>query len=190
MAKSKIVLINGQPGVGKTTLAAKLARDLPMPLMGKDMLKEFFFDQLEVTGREDSRVLGGAVSEMLYILAEAYLAADKTLILENAFYAEFARPRFSDLLEKYPAECLELYCFTDPMTRRQRFETRIASGERHSGHADTVNDHSDEELAERYAPLQIGNMIRVDTTHFGETEYDVLLTKIRALLEGVEPHAD
>ena len=64
----KIVIINGIPGTGKTTIAKPLADQLGFPLISKDTIKEFLFDTIGVGDREWSQMLGKASSEFLYSL--------------------------------------------------------------------------------------------------------------------------
>ncbi|MBF8186037.1 AAA family ATPase [Nonomuraea sp. K274] len=59
-----VVLVNGLPGAGKTTVARGLGRALGLPVFSKDDLKETLADMLERPGgvgeREWSRRLGAA----------------------------------------------------------------------------------------------------------------------------------
>lgn len=178
-----MILINGLPGTGKTTLVSRLSPDLGIPCMGKDQLKEFFFDTLGSDGREQSRLLGRAASQMLYILASEYLAAGQPLMVESAFFVEFARPEFKKVLDAHPAHVIEVYCFTEAMVRRERFQRRNESGERHQGHIDGTDlthlRDDDPEPLETYAPLELGKVIRVDTTRFDDQGYEQLLAELK-----------
>ena len=44
LVADRLVLVNGLPGAGKTTLAAALAAELAVPLVSKDALKEMLAD--------------------------------------------------------------------------------------------------------------------------------------------------
>lgn len=184
-AQPILILVNGLPGTGKTTLAAKLSRDLKLPCMGKDMLKEFFYDTLSIKGREQSRMIGQAVIEMLYTLAETYLSHKQSLIEECPFFVEFGRPKFQAILANHPARVIEVYCHTDKGERRKRVIDRNEGGDRHQGHVEALNylGVDDPEPFDDYAPLEIGDLIKVDTTHFGDSEYDLLLTDIRSRIK-------
>ena len=46
MDKPLIVLVNGPPGAGKSTLALRLADELMLPLLMRDQIKEVLFDTL------------------------------------------------------------------------------------------------------------------------------------------------
>lgn len=177
-----LILVNGLPGVGKTTLAAKLQADLGLPALGKDMLKEFLFDTIGIGGKDDSRLIGKAVSEMMYVLAADYAAAGRSIILESAYFAEFARPAFQQIVHAHRARIIEVYCSLDPAERRRRFNARNASGQRHPGHTDGDLPADEPEPLEVYAPIGIGTVIRLDTGQFGDAEYAQLLHTLQEQL--------
>jgi len=177
-----LILINGIPGSGKSTLTDKLQQDLGLPALRKDFLKEALFDELGVRDRQWSRLLGRIVSEWQYSAVEAFLSQGESLIAESAFFKEFAAAPISESVQKYGARCIELYCETDPDELVRRFNERRTDGTRHAGHADAEMVFSEALLAQ-YAPLEIGTTIHVDTTDFGEAEYQALLTKTKGLLD-------
>lgn len=47
MAAPLLVVIQGAPGSGKTTLVEKLRQDIGLPIIGKDDIKEMLFDHIE-----------------------------------------------------------------------------------------------------------------------------------------------
>jgi predicted kinase len=183
--KPLLIIVNGMPGSGKTTLARRLAQDTGILEFSKDDLKEFIFDQLGVGDREWSIAVGRASSEMLYAFADGMLSSGKDLILENAYYHSFAAPKLREITQRYDVRCLEVYCQLDSDERRRRFVARIESGKRHPGHADTIDyDVSNEEAdRKKYAPLSVGQLLTVDTDDFDDEEYNVFLHKIREFIK-------
>ncbi|HEX3568283.1 MAG TPA: ATP-binding protein [Candidatus Saccharimonadales bacterium] len=180
-----LVLVNGIPGTGKTTLARKLTKDLGMPCLGKDMLKEFLFDTLGVGDLTWSQTLGGATFRMLYEFIDHMLTRGESIIIECPFYADAARPVIAKTLKATNARLVEVYCTTDPAVRRQRFIDRNESGDRHPGHVDQNYYLAQANATEptKYPPLDLGTLIKVDTTSFGEADYQVLLQRVRAALQ-------
>lgn len=184
--KPQLIIVQGIPGSGKTTLSRKLAKDLNLPCIGKDDIKELYFEKMGTGDREWSRTLGRASANALFMLVNELLPTGKQFIAENAYWAEFAHDEFKDALSKANATALEIYCHTDSQVRRKRFLDRMHTGERHEGHVEMTSGHiADEDelvLNARYAPLEVGEVIRVDTTSFGEPEYQELLQRLRSLL--------
>lgn len=179
-----LVIVQGKPGTGKTTLSKRLAKDLSVHRMGKDDLKEFMFDEMGVGDRAWSTTLGRASSEMLYPLADAMLASGRPFILESAFDRSFAEPRLQAIVKELEARCLQIYCDLEPTERRRRFIARNEGGERHPGHVDALNYDAGSEAmdSEKYAPLAVGEVWTVDTTHFGEPEYNMLLRRVATFM--------
>ena len=58
----RLLIVNGLPGSGKTTLSRELAPRLGLPLISKDDIKELLFDQLGWSDREQSKRFGGAAA--------------------------------------------------------------------------------------------------------------------------------
>jgi predicted kinase len=182
--KPRLLLINGQPGSGKTTLKRRLRTDLGWPAIGKDDLKEFLFDTLGVAASPAwSTTLGRVSTVDLNSTAEVLLSQGYNVIIESAFIYEFAYPDLKQVVEGANAKVLEVYCKCDAATRRKRFDSRRAAGERHVVHSDSINQMSDEEIAKRYAPLGLGETIYVDTTEFDDIAYAQLLQQVQEFVK-------
>lgn len=162
----RLVIVNGLPATGKTTLAKPLAKLLGIPLVAKDTIKEFLFDTLGTRDRSWSKTLGKASNDFLFELADILLADGQSVMIENAFHTSFAKPKLEEIFAKHKPEVIEIYCYTRPSIRYQRFVTRNESGDRHKGHADSENyrQNADPESLDVYGPLGLGRLIKIDTT--------------------------
>src|SRR5581483_4843901 len=83
---AQLILINGMPGAGKTTLAARLTQDLAVPCLGKDQLKEFLMDTLGTPDLAWSRTIGGATFRMLRAFIDLMAEEGKTVMIECPFH--------------------------------------------------------------------------------------------------------
>ena len=135
VVETVFVIVSGPPASGKSTLAPALARDLALPLVAKDTIKDALMSVLPVPDVETSRQLGrGAVAAMLAVAADSPIGA----VIESNFYRSVA----VDGLRRLPGRVVEVFCRCDQATARDRYAER--AGTRHAGHFDGVR--SSEEL--------------------------------------------
>jgi predicted kinase len=182
-----LVIVTGLPCTGKTTVAHRLAREIPLPIIAKDDIKECLFDSLGWSDREWSRKLGRATVLLMYQMVETLLRAGVPLITESYFRPELALAEFQEIQARAPFRPFVIECIAEGQVLMQRWRNRLANGERHPGHVDETT--SEEAVASillqgRNAPqLKIGNMCRViDTTDFFSIHFDQLIDEIRANL--------
>lgn len=183
MAKPLLVIFQGAPGVGKSTLSKQVAARTNIVLLGKDDIKEMLYDNLPQSDRKFSELQGFVSVMMLYTFAEAFLSKGYDVILDTALNANFARQDIrSRALEPTGANMLEIFCHVDEDTHRQRFEAR-AKTTRHPGHMDDSIVFGDIKL-EQYAPLAISDVIDIDTTSYDEAVFDKIIRAIKERQEG------
>jgi predicted kinase len=177
-----LIIINGMPATGKTTIARSLSEQLNVPVIAKDTIKEFLFDTLGVKDRDWSRLLGGTSNDVLYLLADALLGGGQSIIMESSFERKFARSQIKTLIQTYHPLVTEIYCTTERTVRRKRFMERNQSGKRHAGHLDHTNylADTDEEPIEKYSPLKFSaaQYIEIDTTDPRSVDIDTLATRL------------
>ena len=106
--KSFLVIVSGPPCTGKSTVAERLARDLELPLLSKDRIKEPLFDALGWSDRAWSRKLGAAALDILFMLAETELTAHRSFLLEGNFRPSQANAEFRRLMDKYSFDAFRL----------------------------------------------------------------------------------
>jgi predicted kinase len=177
-----LIIVQGGSASGKTWLSNKLANDLNIGVLAKDDIKELLFDKVGLPDSpEISMVYGKATMRAFYdILDELYKAdAARDLIIESAFFTEYANKDFQDIREKYDVKMLQLFVTVEHEERRRRFESRP----RHQGHLDDQRtDVISEEFLNKYQALQIERTITVDTTHFDDNDYQALVEEIKGEL--------
>jgi predicted kinase len=124
------VVVTGPPATGKTTLAERLSRELALPLVAKDAIKERLYEEMGTGDREWSRRLGRATYALMFEWVGRLLAAGQSAILE-ANFTPLAAERFAGLP---PHRTFQVFC-TAP---REVVIERYAARRRHDGHLDTV----------------------------------------------------
>lgn len=182
MSRTPLIIISGPPGTGKTTLGKRLAKDLNLPFVHKDGIKELLFDKLGWSDRAWSRTLGITSYALLYYFLETQLSAGRSCIVESNFHAEFDTEQFLALKAKYDFEPLQICCVADGEMLFSRFKDRAASSERHPGHVETLNLEEFKQglLRGRDEVMDIGGTVfEVDTTDFGKVDYEGLVERVR-----------
>lgn len=182
----QVVVINGLPGVGKTPLAARIARELGWPLVTKDMIKEQLFDSLGWSDRAWSRSLSIASMDMLFLWLKTEAAAGRAVVVEGNFDCERDTQRFVAAVGPPGAQWVQVLVGCDGAVLVERHRARAAAGRRHPGHQEAALVG---ELTERLAvgwavPLALpGALVRVDTTDFGLVDADAIARAVSGLID-------
>ncbi len=166
-----LVVVQGPPAAGKTTVARALAARLRLPLIAKDTIKEALFDGLGAGDLAWSQRLGEATYLALLGIVEESVAAGASLVLE----ANFVRGR-EERLAALPARFVQVHCGAPLELLLERY----ASRERHPGHVDAERIDALRDAVEsgRHAPLALGGeTIRLDTSR--EVDLDALAGRVR-----------
>ena len=169
-----LLVVTGMPSSGKTTVAQGLARELRLPLIAKDEIKESLYESLGADDVSSSSDLGAASYALIFALARPMLASGVSVIVEANFFRD-QEPDFAAL----PAHRLtQLHCQAPLPILLERYANRV----RHAGHQDAEKI---KELPSRFedqvhSPLRLdGELIQLDTTQ--PLEVAALAERIRAL---------
>jgi predicted kinase len=164
MTERIVVLVNGLPGAGKTTLARTLSQRLRVPLFSKDTIKETHADVLgaepppDWSPRRWNSALGAAASETMWALL-ADVPGDA--VLESCWPQDVRHFVVRHLQRARDRQPVEIWCDVPLETARRRFEARHP---RHPIHGELLTDAEWERWRVTAEPLQVGPAFRIDTT--------------------------
>ena len=102
-----LILVCGLPGVGKTTMAKRIADETKSFVLSTDTLRKKIIDDPEYTEREKELVYN-----LLFEMAEKFLMTGKNVILDGTFYRKKLRDRARKLAERTNNEFIivEIVC--------------------------------------------------------------------------------
>ena len=140
------ILVTGIPAAGKSTIARKLSKELDLPVISKDDIKEIMFDDVGFRSRDEKVALGVAAMDIMYYVAEQFMKLDKAFILENNF-EHSSKEGLYYILDKYSYKAITVTLTGDYEKIYERYAIRNNSQERHRGHV--VNDCYPEREADK-----------------------------------------
>lgn len=152
-----LVLVNGLPGSGKSTLGAALAPLLRAEFLSKDAIKEALAGCL--TESDSVLDIGGIAMDTVWVLARA---APRDVVVDSWWF----RPRDLRFAQKgvetvAPGRFAEVWCDTPAEVARTRYATR----RRPALYRDEQRLAADwGTWAARATPLGLGPVLAVDTT--------------------------
>ncbi|CAI0729040.1 AAA family ATPase [Serratia quinivorans] len=154
-----VILVNGIPASGKSTLARALAQHFGLPYLSLDGIKEPFMAQLDNVDRELNRRLGYAAYQAIWSMVAQ--APQRCIYVIDAWYG--FQPR--ELLRQYLREAgvtqvLEVWNQISAKLAAERYAARL--GQRSAGHPGAEYLPELRALAERAMPMAIGPVIHVD----------------------------
>lgn len=184
----RLLIVNGLPATGKTTLSRAIAPALGLPLFGKDDLKDLLFDHLGWSDREWSKQIGGTAWELLWLIAERTLSAGGSLAIEGNFVLERAAERLGSWRASMPLHVVELHCCAERDVLVGRFRARALGSDRHPGHDEANPLVSEAEFVPRLLsaddsliPGTNGALV-IDTTDPGSIDIPDIADSLRQLL--------
>lgn len=195
----KLLIIAGMPSAGKSTIAKEISRQLGLPVLEKDEIKEELFDTLGYADRVEKRKLDIAATAVLMRNAESLLQSGSSLIIVNNFRKDMETP-VREMIDRCGCRSAMLFLGGDNDVFYQRYVERDRRRLRHLGHTfidrypplpeDDLNvSMTREDFAEIFerqgmAEFQLnGPRIDVDATNPERIDVPALIGEIRRALE-------
>ena len=197
-----MIVLTGMPASGKSTVAAKLADALSLPVLAKDEFKEALFDTIGFSYYAEKRKLDHAANAVLLRAAEAMLRSGQSVILDNNFDGAAAEA-LNALTERMGARCVTVFFGGDTEAFYRRYVERDRLHLRHLGHVvqehyplhegdSPDHDMTREEFREKFekrgmADVRLnGIRIEIDATEPAAIDTDRLIQEIRTVLQSHE----
>lgn len=179
MRRPTLLIINGLPASGKSTLAGGLANLLNLPVFKKDDIKEQLADSIGIVDLKFSRLFGKASYVTLYSVARELLKNKCSLIIEGNFGAGDETSAFVDFLKHGNYVVIEVLCYASSQILFDRFSSR----KRHPIHQ-VLPPSSFEPLfqQEKIPSLHVGKTIEFDTSDLSKISYNELAKQIEHYL--------
>lgn len=96
MEKPYLLIVTGRPGAGKTTFAEALGKELWMPVVSRDRMKEGFLHTLGKSHRQISGNVNLRATQIYFDILSCYIRNGISVIAEAAFqhpvWSEMLRP--------------------------------------------------------------------------------------------------
>jgi len=182
MPKTLLIILIGPVSVGKTTLGQKISKELTIPMISKDSIKELFFDTTGWHNDQYAHKVGDIAYPLLYYFADLFLQIPSSLILDGNFTPKYANSKIAELKKKYDFLPIQINCFADGQILTNRFHQRTNSNFRHPGHCeDCIFEDIKESLCRGCMEiLEIdGEVLNLDMTDFEQIDYQKLFQQLR-----------
>lgn len=190
-----IIILSGIPASGKTTFSKYLSKELDIPVISKDCIKEILFEDVGFQSREEKVKLGVASMNIMYAMAEESMKLGHPIILENNFETS-SKPRLEKIIKIYDYQIINIRFEGDISAIYDRFVRRDLSDERHFGHVtnecyppkgsyNRVSTITLEEFKKMVVDRGIldfdvgGEVVSVDTTDLNKVDYKKIIDTLK-----------
>ena len=178
--QTRMIIVSGSPGSGKTGLAEKLGDEFGYPVISRDALKEVLMDIWPPENPEASENLGHASWPLMYQVLDALLGRIPGIVVESNFVRGDSEADIQQRLER--TQAILVHCAAAEGEIVERLHDRKDDSSRHEGHFD--NEVAPDVIRaienDEYEPLILPvPVIQVDTTD----GYDPSLSQIAQTIQ-------
>lgn len=171
-ATHKVILLNGLPATGKTTIGRAISQYLHAPLITLDTLKEAMFDELGVGDRDYNRMLSRTCKKIIWAMISEF--PDDAIVIVDAWFGRAPHDAVIHSIEASGvSQFVEIWCHAPGAILKERYIARV--GERHPGHPGVEYGDELEQIASEVAPMCIGPSYSVDTSDLTSVEMQPIL---------------
>jgi glucokinase len=157
----RVLLVNGVPASGKSTVARAIAETEGWPLLTLDSVKEALFAHLGTGDRDYNRLLGRASYQAIFAAIADFAATPTTVV--DAWFGFQPLPVLQDHLRRAGVTAAaEIWCHAPGAIVGERYRTRL--GQRHAGHLGESYVPELVALADSAKPLGAFPVFDVETT--------------------------
>ena len=185
MPQPILIVVHGAAAAGKTELSTYLARELRLPLLSKDDIKETLFAHFAHHSIAESDRIDAASLDLLWTWLDRWMAHNQaTMMVETAFPEAISQPLLMDLVQRHNHAVVQIHCHAAETVLRQRYVDRARTPDRHPGHQDLARVEG-QPIPETssYHPLNLpGPLIDVDTTDLDAVDYRHIQQMVRKLI--------
>jgi predicted kinase len=178
--RSSLIVVHGAPASGKTYFSHWLSRQLNLPVLSKDDIKEELFSHFDYSSVEQSKNIGAASFDLLWLWLSKLMPHGQDLIIETAFFAKYSQPKIIDLAQNHNYRIIQIFCHADEQVRHQRYIDRAHGSARHPGHMDKQRlAEFNTRAANEYQAMDLpGTLITLDTTSLDDLSYQDVLQQV------------
>ena len=180
LARGRLVLVGGAPGVGKSTLSSRLGEMFHIPTLVTDVIRK----DLAGVAHDDHRPSGlgsglytpemtDRVYRELLRQADLLLTSGESAILDASWTSDEHRRRARNLARRHDAELIQIECTLDPDETRHRIRRRTSRGDDPSDATVAVA----EQMAARRDPWPEATVVSTEGT------IDQVSTRVRTILD-------
>lgn len=154
-----VVLVNGVPAAGKSSVSAALSQALGWPLLSLDGIKNPFLQHIEGVDRHFNRLLGAASYQAIWSLV-ATAPPGNAFIIDAWFGFQPKADLVHYLQQAEVTQVLEVWCQISPELAAERYAARLS--QRLPGHPGEAYIPELKALAENAVPMSLGPVYHLD----------------------------
>ena len=158
----RVLLVNGVPASGKSTVARAVSQAENWPLLTLDTVKEALFEHLGIGDRDYNRQLGKASYQAIF-RAIGDFPEDSATVVDAWFGFQPLEVLQQHLLLAGVTQVAEIWCHAPGQTVGERYRARL--GERHAGHLGESYVPELVALADKAQALGAFPLFDCETTH-------------------------